>query len=445
MNRPATGFRTTPVMNAFGKLLLASSMLVGPAAYAVKVPLPVEGFTLNVGLQLQTQFIVNEAGTPDGRDPSYDFNVRRSRLMVNGDAGTNFSYFFQIDNANFGKFGNFTGRAIVQDAWVGWAPTGISGGTVVYVDAGLLLIPISRHLLESTTNFVTADVQGDAFRFPGNQFPAFRDVGAQVRGWAIDKKLGFRGGVYEGYAPITQPAGACAAGGSGCITPKRNPAFGGFVNFDVIGSEEGNWLYGAYKWGTHPILSVGVAGNYQSLALKNAFGNLTDQKLLAPDVYLDLPLNERIELVAETTVYLSSNGTGSPNTGTGVSAAVGYRYGPVAPYVAYDYFQSTSCDAASLDAALLATCKAGVDTADSRNFKAGINFFFDRNLNHLNVEFGVNHGLSAYGPSSITAGAAGYVPASLDPATPNGPRRAFTNSLANPSFKSLLVHWNVLL
>ena len=94
--------------------------------------------------------------------------------------------------------------------------------------------------------------------------------------------------------------------------------------------------------------------------------------------------------------------------------------------------------------AQLVTCNATVDTADSRNFKAGVNIFFNKNLNHLNVEFSNNHGQSAYGPSSITAATAGYVPTSLDPLTPTGPRRAFTTALANPAFKSVLVHWNVL-
>lgn len=424
--------------------LLLPLLLLAPASYAVNVPLPIDGATLNLNLQFQTQFLVNEAGTPDGRDPGYDVFVRRSRLNVNGDVGDRFSYLLQIDNPNFGKSGNFNGRAIVQDAWVGWAPAGIKGGTVLYVDAGLLLMPISRHLLESTTNFVTADAQVDAFRFPGSAFPAFRDTGIQVRGWALEKRVGFRGGVYEGYAPVTQAAGACASGGAGCITPKRNPAFGGFVNFDVLGSEEGNWLYGAYKWGKDPILSVGVAANYQSLALKNAFGNLTDQKLLAPDLYLDLPITEQAELVTEVTLYLNGNGTGSANTGTGLSASVGYRFGFFAPYVAYDYFQSSSCDAGGLSPGQLATCAATADAADSRNFKAGVNFFFDKNLNHLNVELGANHGQSAYGPSSITAATAGYVPTSLDPLTATGPRRPFTSSLANPAFKSLLVHWNML-
>ena len=132
------------------------------------------------------------------------------------------------------------------------------------------------------------------------------------------------------------------------------------------------------------------------------------------------------------------------HTGTGLAASVGYRFGFVAPYVAYDYFQSTSCDAGSLTSGQLVTCNATVDTAGSRNLKAGVNFFFNKNQNHLNVEFGVNHGLSAYGPSSVTAAAAGYLPSSLDPLTATGPRRQFSNALANPAFKSLLVHWNVL-
>jgi len=62
------------------------------------------------------------------------------------------------------------------------------------------------------------------------------------------------------------------------------------------------------------------------------------------------------------------------------------------------------------------------------------------------IPFGNKQGplAAAYGPSSITAATAGYVPASLDPLTATGPRRVFTNSLTNPAFKSLLVHWNVL-
>ncbi len=260
-------------MKATLKTLLAASLFLAPAAsYATKVPIPIEGATLNLSVQVQTQFQVNQNGTPDGTNPSFDVYVRRTRLLVNGDISQNFTYLIQVDNANFGKFGNFTGRAIVQDAWIGWAPTGITGPTVFYIDAGILLVPFSHNGLESTTNFVAADLQADAFRMAGNGFQALRDTGVQVRGWALDKKIGFRGGVYEGYTPALQ--GLVAPGcitttatstTNNCITPKRNPALGGFVNVDIIGSEEGGWLYGAYKWGKDLILSVGVAAQYQSL------------------------------------------------------------------------------------------------------------------------------------------------------------------------------------
>jgi hypothetical protein len=415
---------------------------MAPAAFATKVPIPIEGATLNISFQLQSQFLVNSASNPNGDGPTYDLFVRRSRLLVNGDLSQNFSYLLQIDNANFGKYGNFGGRAIIQDAWFGWAPTGITGPTVLFIDAGILLIPISHFMLESTTNFVTADAQTDAFRFPGNGFPAFRDTGIQVRGWLMDKKVGFRGGVYEGYAPILA---SCTPGGAGaCITPKRNPALGFLVNIDLIGSEEGGWLYGAYKWGKDTILSVGGAINYQSLAVRNYLNNLTDQRLISVDAYFNKPMGDN-ELVAEATLYLNNNGTNSANTGTGIQADLGYRFGSIAPYVAYDYFQWSGDDCATLTPAAAATaCFAAQDSADSRNLKVGINYFFNKNLNHVNLEFSANHGTSAYGPASVTAASAGYVPLSLDPIAPSTTRRAFNTNLRNPAFWSLLLHWNII-
>src|SRR5260370_30985876 len=262
-----------PMKPASHVVLVLALFLAPAASYAISVRLPSNAATRNSTLQLQRQFIVNQSGTPDGMNPSYDIFLRRTRIAINGNVGKDFSYYFQLDNPNFGKFGNLTGRVQVQDAWVGWAPTGIDGGTVVYVDAGLVYKPISRHVLGYTTNYVTADLQTDGFRLPNSSLPAFPDLGVQVRGWAFDKKIGFRGGVYEGYAPIDQPAGACAIGGAGCITPKRNPAFGGLVNVDLPGSEEGLWLYSADKWGTSPTLSVNAAGNSPLLGPASTVGN----------------------------------------------------------------------------------------------------------------------------------------------------------------------------
>jgi hypothetical protein len=419
-------------MKAPWNALFATSLLIAPAALATKVPLPVEGATLNLAVQVQPEALINESGAPNGVDASTDVFVRRTRLLINGDVGPNFSYLFQLDNANFGKYGNFGGRVIVQDAWVGWAPTGSTGGNVIYIDAGLLLIPLSRHLLTSTTNFITADVHTDEFRLGNNPFPGLRDTGVQIRGWWLDKKIGFRGGVYEGATPLSTSATGCPTG-VGCIAPKRYPEFAGFINFDLIGSEEGGWVYGDFKWGKNPIVSVGLSGLYQADALKNpTTGNVSNQKLASAGVYVDLPMTEAAEFVAQTVGYLGGMGTGSANSGKGFFVDAAYRFGFVAPYASFSYFEPDDCTDPALSTGQASTCNTAIALASSRNWKAGLNFFFNKNLNHLNLEFQVNHGRSGFGPQAITQAAAGYAPAGI------------TTSLRTPAQKSFLAHWNFI-
>ena len=97
------------------RLLPASLLcLLSAAAHAVAVPLPTKDATLNLVVTIQPQVQINQNGAPNGTDPSYDLFVRRTRLQANGDVGSNWSYYFQVDNANFGKFGNYTGRMIVR-------------------------------------------------------------------------------------------------------------------------------------------------------------------------------------------------------------------------------------------------------------------------------------------------------------------------------------------
>ena len=60
----------------------------------------------------------------------------------------------------------------------------------------------------------------------------------------------------------------------------------------------------------------------------------------------------RSALVAETTLYLNGNGTDTATTGTGIDASIGYRFGFIAPYIAYTYFQwSGDCTDTALSAA----------------------------------------------------------------------------------------------
>jgi len=419
------------------RLLPASLLcLVSAAAHAVAVPLPTKDATLNLQVFIQPQMQINENGSPNGTDASYDLFVRRTRLQVNGDVGSNFSYYFQVDNANFGKFGNYTGRMIVQDAWIAWGPFGTKGDNVLLIEGGLIFYPNSRFTITSSSNQPTVDSHPDMLRgFTSAVYPGTRTTGLQFRGWLLDKKLGFRGGVYEGVQP-----GSTLPNVSTGLNPRRNPAVALFANFDIIGSEEGSYLYQSIYFAKNPILSVSLAGTYQSQALRVVKG-LTDQKSLTSTVFLDYPLSEQQELVFILGGYLYGNGTGSRDTGKGFSADLGFRYDFVRPYVSWEYFTSDDCP--SPPDATPAQCVAatgfgqtGVHLADTRNFRAGLDFYINKAQNHFMVEFALNRGQSAFGPQSITAANAGYVPF-----VPAG-QPALTSLSRSPA-KSLTLHWSL--
>jgi len=402
--------------------------LVPAASWAVAVPLPTKDVTLNIQAFIQPQFQLNENGAPNGTDNAYDFYVRRTRIQANGDVGANWSYYFQVDNANFGKFGNFTSRMIVQDAWVSWGPGGTKGDNVLLLEGGLIFYPNSRFTITTSANQPNVDGHPDMLRgFTAANFPGTRSTGLQVRGWGLDKKLGFRGGIYEGVQPTSAATGP---------NYKHYPAFGGFVNFDIIGSEEGSYLYQSIYFAKDPILSISLAGTYQADALRTAKG-LANQRSVTSTLFFDFPLSEQQEFVAILGGYLYGNGAGSRDTGIGASLDVGFRYSFVRPYVSLEYFNSADCptdSATPAQCAVVAGTSSGVHTADSRNVRFGVDFYINKSQNHVLAEFALNRGQSSFGQQSFTAANAGYVPGGLS--------QAALNSLSRTASKSLTLSWN---
>src|SRR5438132_12068098 len=89
-------------MKVPSRLVLVLALLFAPvSSYAISIPLPTTEATLNLDLQLQPQSVLNEAGTPAGRDPSYDLFPRRARIAPVGNVRQNFSYFFPLASPNY--------------------------------------------------------------------------------------------------------------------------------------------------------------------------------------------------------------------------------------------------------------------------------------------------------------------------------------------------------
>ncbi len=403
-------------------LLPATLLCLAPAARAVNVKLPVEDATMNITVTVQTQALWQENGAPNGTSSSWDLYARRTRVQVNGEFAKYWAYYFQVDNGNFGKYGNFTPRMIVQDAFGSFAPTTTKGNNVLFIDGGLLFYPAARYIITPISNQYAVEGHPDVIRgFNSTAYPANRSLGLQVRGWALDKKLGFRGGVFEGVQTFTV-AGA---------NPHRTPAFAGLVNFDLIGSEEGGYLYPAVNWRKDPVVSIGGAISYQSRAIIVPKG-LTDQNSYNVWAYADLPQSEQAEAVIFLNGFLYKNGTGSKDTGVAATVDVGYRFGFVRPYVAYEYFEGDDCPTDG--SATPAQCTA-VNTGNSRNLRLGLDFYINKNQNHVQAEFSFNRGQSSWGAQSITATAAGYVPYIA-------PGQQSATSLGRSAQKSLLIHWS---
>jgi hypothetical protein len=368
---------------------------------------------------------MTENGTPDGQSLAYDLFVRRTRVQLNGNIGNNWLYLVQIDNANFGRYGNFASRMIVQDAWAAWGPWGVKGDNVLLIEGGILFFPMSRFVIMSSGNYPSIDGHPDLLRgLTATQYPANRTTGLQLRGWALNKKIGFRGGVFEGVQPTV---------GAG-LNPNRNPAVAGFVNFDIIGSEEGTYLYQGILFAKDPVLSVSVAGGYQSLALRNLKG-ASDHRALTSTVFFDFPLPGDQEFATTLGGYLYGNGTGSKDTGIGASVDVAYRFKFVKPFISWEYFNSDDCTP-TVGVVTAAQC-AQAHTADSRNFRAGVVFYFNKSLHHLDMEFALNRGQSVVGPTSITTATAGYTPL-IAPGDPP------LSSLARSPTKTFVVQWTAI-
>ena len=438
-------------MKGFKALTVLAALLVSTSANAVKIPLPdavaANGTTLNVAFQLQPWVLITENGTPDGTSPSVDFFIRRARLLINGDVNNNFSYLLQFDSPNLGKRGDIANatnsnasKAIVQDAWIGWAPFGITGGSVLYIDAGLLLMPISRQMLTTTTNFTQADVHTDSFRLgsvPGlnaNQ-SGFRENGVSIRGWALDKHLGFRGGVYQGQREASLASCGAACGNPGLTpNPKSLPRLAAFLNYSLVGTEDGGWLYSSMYFSKTPIVSVNAAVTYQSQSIQGPNG-LTDSSVTQLGAFVEYPFSDDNELVFQVSALKSNNGTGSANTGLGGFVDLGFRMGNLEPYVTYETFMG---DTASANACNGGVCGA-TQSAESRIAKLGLNYYIDKNKNHINAEFAVSHGVS-----SVTSGSA------LAPRDVTGtvvPGGAFAvaqqGRLQSAALKTFLIHWNL--
>ncbi|WP_253985042.1 porin [Pyxidicoccus xibeiensis] len=300
---------------------LVALWTAGPAA-AARIPLGEEA-SLNVGILLQPQLQLIEDGAPVGAVGT-DLYLRRIRLIVGGTITKKLSFFAEIDQPNFGKDGNFNVTLFVQDAYLSY-----EFADKIWVEAGLLLAPLSHHSLQGATSLNTVDYHSSLIRYPATVGKIWRDTGAQVRGFA--GPLHFRAAIFNGAEGTTRE-------NAPAINPDDLPRGLAHVRWNFLGREEDFFFKGIY-FADKPLLSVGAGVDYQPSAVGSATG-VHDALALALDVFFDLPLPDDQEVVFQTNVFHYRQGFDVPQSGTGFFTELGWRFGQLQPVLSAEYFHS---------------------------------------------------------------------------------------------------------
>jgi Phosphate-selective porin O and P len=143
----------------------------------------------------QLQLWADEAQDSATKEYNQNLYIRRARVLLTGSVAKDVTFFIQTDDPNLGKSPKALGSGyILQDGWAQWKIR-----DEFALNAGLMLIPLNRAELVSTTSFITVDISPTATVFATpTQTSGTRDTGFEAQGYVADGRLEYRAGLFQG-------------------------------------------------------------------------------------------------------------------------------------------------------------------------------------------------------------------------------------------------------
>jgi hypothetical protein len=367
------------------RLIPVAVLLASSGAFAIRVPTGTPNFDLNINILAQARAVgswngdgprtappVTGTAAPNGAFDT-DFYVRRMRLITSGTAFQHWVFYLMIDNPNFGIRGNYTSSAFVQDLHIGYE---FEPGFAI--EGGFIYMPLS-HLAINSSAGTSALEKGTAIIFYNNA-RGLRETGVHVRGLFLDKRIFFRGGIFNGLhgQQGADPTGVFAGP---VVNPHGVPLFAGMLRYNFIGSETGYGMPTLYMDGKTRV-SVGVGAQYQTKGSNTPVGvvnpatgirtspatAVNNYLALAADLFVNIALPGDQEFDAQVDFYRFDWGPGSDKTGYGATYEFGYRIGKIEPQVNGYWFNSES--------------KQG----NFLKFAGGLNWFFEKHQSRIGAE-----------------------------------------------------------
>ncbi|HEX8111495.1 MAG TPA: porin [Kofleriaceae bacterium] len=234
-------------------------------------------FRPGVFIQLWGSFVqdVNKQTNGDAGDFARNIYLRRARFFFGGTIGKSLSYFILAESANNGSptadaMGNINKNVTtfaLNDAYLDFKVNDL-----LSIQAGLMLIPFTRNILQSTSTYWTLDVGAvSATYIAATETTVLRDYGAQVKINAADNHFELRGMASEGVriADLT-PSAATPPAPVARNPGKNNPRLTAFAQYNFLDPDTGYVFNGQY-FGRKKIAGVAAGVDYQPISSDNPY------------------------------------------------------------------------------------------------------------------------------------------------------------------------------
>ena len=211
----------------------------------------------------------------DGGGFSKNLYLRRARFFLGGGIGDKITYFMLWETANLGQpLANADGSTNKQlltfafnDAYLDFKLN-----PSLSIQTGLMLIPFTRNILQSTSTYWALDVGGvSATYIAATATSTLRDLGVQVKINAADNHFELRGMVSEGVrlgdltvSSATPPPPPAPNPPPARNPGKNDPRLSAYAQYNFLDPDTGYVFNGQY-FGRKKIAGIGAGVDYQSL------------------------------------------------------------------------------------------------------------------------------------------------------------------------------------
>ncbi|MGB4270121.1 MAG: selenite/tellurite reduction operon porin ExtI [Spirochaetota bacterium] len=285
------------------RLLVAIALVVGLAAPSFAAD-GIAKFTFGDDQYLELHYLLQvqaysqyKDGKPESDYWSKDTMIRRSRIIVKGQAAQGVEFFMETDapkqendnnaQADVTKNGKYL---FTQDAYIDFTIA-----KELKIAFGHILLPFMHHNRQSAVTLLCADYTAAIVPVGGN---VWRDTGIEFRGLLANGLIDYRIGVWDGKDRDTTPP----------ITNKNDmPRYTGRVQVNLKDAEEGFFYSGNYL-GKKSIISFGFGVDYQQDVYVTGITKAKDYTAWTVDVYFDHPIGANNVLTLQGAYVNVKNG-----------------------------------------------------------------------------------------------------------------------------------------